>query len=113
MMLAINNPRFEFVYTWSEELAEKLSHMPEEFRRTPIELRTRGLSALSFPHQTLEIHFQDGSLSRFRNAFFVTSKDSKYLAVFTEHCGYFSWTAKVVKAIFDTEEKQVFPLETE
>ncbi|MGL4608192.1 MAG: hypothetical protein ACRCYY_00690 [Trueperaceae bacterium] len=98
---AINHPNLEFIRVWAEELAEKYSSTPQE-------MRSKGLGSLHFPQQTLEVRFQDGSFMRLRYAFFVVSKDGKDVAVFTEHCGYFSWTAGAIE-ILTIEEQQVFP----
>jgi hypothetical protein len=108
-MRAINNPNPEFINTWAEELAEKFLSAREDLRRTPDEFRTKGLSALHFPRQTLEIHFQDSSFACFNFAFFVVSKDGQYIAVFTEHRGYFSWKCAAIKSITKIKEELVFP----
>lgn len=83
----INQPSLEFVHAWAEELAEKFSCTIED-------MQENGLSARHFSAQTLELRFVDGSLARFEYAFFVVSKDEEYIAVFTEHCGYFSWSSR-------------------
>jgi hypothetical protein len=89
---AINNPNLEFISLWAEELAEKYSSTPED-------IRSKGLGVKHFPRQTLEVRFQDGSFLHFHYAFFVVSEDSKYLAVFTEHCGYFSWMTGAIEVV--------------
>jgi hypothetical protein len=98
---AINNPSLGFIGIWSEELAEKFSCSVEEIQK-------KGLSAKHFPHQTLEVSFVDGSFIHLHYAFFVVSKDGQYIAVFTEHCGYFSWNSRGI-TITKIEEERVFP----
>jgi hypothetical protein len=104
-MGAVNHPSREFICTWAAELAEKFSTSPDE-------ICSRGLAVKHFPHQTLEIHFQDSSFAHFNFAFFVVSKDGQYIAVFTEHSGYFSWKRAVIKSITKIKEEVVFPIES-
>jgi hypothetical protein len=102
-MRAINHPSREFINTWVEELAEKFSSSSDE-------IRSKGLGAKHFPRQTLELRFQDGSLLRFNYAFFVVSKDGQYIAVFTEHSGYYSWKCAAIESVTKIEEEVVFPV---
>jgi hypothetical protein len=77
------DPRYaSLVHEWAGEISRTIG-------RSVKEIRERGLNALDFPHQEIDIQFEDGSHARFRFAFAVDSPDKKAVAVFTEHCGYF------------------------
>ncbi len=73
----------QFIMEWIEELSPKLGCAKEV-------LAAKGLSASDFPvNSELSIEFPDGSTANFRYAFFVESKATNKVAIFTEHCGYF------------------------
>ena len=87
------DPRYAaIVQDWAEELASVLG-------RSPSEIREKGLHAGDFPHQLLEIEFDDESTARFRWAFYVESRSKKAVGVFTEHCGYFVLPIAGVKIV--------------
>ena len=77
------DPRYAaIIREWADDLAPAVG-------RSAAQIRKNGLVVDDFPHEQLEIEFDDGSTARFKFAFFVESQVKKAVAVFTEHCGYF------------------------
>jgi hypothetical protein len=77
------DPRYAaIIHDWADELASVLG-------RSASEIREKGLYVGDFPHQVVEIEFDDESSARFRWAFYIESRSKKAVGVFTEHCGYF------------------------
>jgi hypothetical protein len=45
-------------------------------------------TCMDFDNNSVAIEYEDGSYSKFKNAFFLFNNDLKEFAIFTEHCGY-------------------------
>lgn len=85
---------------------EKASHQPQakphplvkahaqalaqHLGRPAAEIAAQGLRATDF-RDTLHFEWVDGSEATFHYAFFIHLPESKEIAVFTEHCGYFTF----------------------
>jgi len=65
---------------WQERLHRYLSekHGAEHYQ----------LSAIDFPDEKLMIQFPDGSHVTFLFAFSLVNKETREIAIFSEHCGY-------------------------
>ncbi len=73
--------------------------------RSADQIRQDGLTDDDFD-EGLEITFADGSHAQFNGAFLVTSTDGQSVAVFTQACGYFEFTAAQID--FASASRPVF-----
>ncbi|HEY3814670.1 MAG TPA: hypothetical protein VGL66_15725 [Caulobacteraceae bacterium] len=73
--------------------------------RTADQIRQDGLIDDDFD-EGLEISFADGSHALFNAAFLVAGEDGQSVAVFTQACGYFEFTAEQIA--FASASRAVF-----
>lgn len=79
--------RLKITAAWAEQLSVKLGRSVEDIRK-------HGLNAGDFPSDhELRVEFDDGSFAQFAYAFHVVSEDGYSVAIFTEHCGYYVFSA--------------------
>ncbi|OCH32031.1 hypothetical protein A6E13_15775 [Aliivibrio fischeri] len=69
------------VLDWIELLSLKLSKSVSDILLT-------GLEYQDFSADCVELSFEDDSYCQFNNAFAIENKETKQIAIFTEHCGY-------------------------
>ena len=79
------------LYMYSHSLLHAHAEaLAQQLGRPAAELRAKGLRAPDFS-DSLSFKFQDGSHATFNYALFVHAAQTREIAVFTEHCGYFTF----------------------
>jgi hypothetical protein len=90
--------RLRIAAEWADLLAHKL-------KRSAAEIREQGLNVHDFDfYERVLVNFYDGSTASLRDAFYVVDEEKKLLAIFTEHCGYFIFSAEEIQVIGVNED---------
>ncbi len=76
----------EMISNWQTLLSNRLG-------KSTTELMRDGLSCGDFTADYVEVLFDDGSYCRFNHAFAIVDHEKREVAVFTQHCGYHTFSS--------------------
>lgn len=88
---------------------KRVKHLPEHWQKW-VENHPqlgKGMAAPEFKDHCVTVHFEDGSYMFFEYAFLVEDEEHEDFAVFTEHCGYYSWKSCRCSIYFMTKQVKI------